>query len=78
MEGHDVIVQIDLLKKELQRLGCGIREDWLGGKECVVCEVRGKRVVFIDLASSPSEVAGALQRVLTEISGRPWENRLAG
>jgi len=70
MEGQDVIVQIDLLKKELQRLGCEIREDWFGGKECAICEIRGKQVIFVDLASSPLEVAASLQKVVEEVRGR--------
>lgn len=70
MEGRDVIVRIDLLKKKLQGLGCEIREDWLGGKDCTVCEVRGKRVVFVDLANPPAELAGSLQRVIDQLIGQ--------
>ncbi len=71
MEGQDIIFQVDAMKKELQNLGCEIREDWLGGKECALCEIRGKRMVFIDLESSPVELATSLARVLAELKTTP-------
>ncbi len=71
MEGQDIIFQVDAMKKELQNLGCEIREDWLGGKECALCEIRGKRIVFIDLESSPVELATSLARVLAELKTTP-------
>lgn len=70
MEGQDILVRVEQLKRELQNMGCEIREDWLGGKECAVCEVRGKRVVFVDLGNPPSELAGSLQRVVDQLNGR--------
>jgi len=74
MEGQDIIVRVEHLKKELQSMGCEIREDWLGGKDCTVCEVRGKRVVFVDLGNSPSELAGSLQRIIDQLQGQ-WQGR---
>lgn len=71
MEGQDIIFQVDAMKKELRDLGCEIREDWLGGKECALCEIRGKRIVFIDLESSPVELATSLARVLAELKTTP-------
>ncbi len=67
MEGQDIIIRVDAMKKELQELGCEIREDWLGGKDCTLCEIRGKRIVFIDLESSPQELSASLARLVAEL-----------
>lgn len=76
MEGQDVLARIEQLKRELQRMGCEIREDWFGGKECAVCELRGRRVVFVDLGNPPSELAGSLQRVIDQLHSQRQEQPL--
>lgn len=49
-----------------ESLGYGIRHEWLGGATGGVCEVHGKRWLFIDLALNPLEqldqVVQALQQ----------------
>lgn len=36
-------------------LGVKFREDWLGGTGGGVCEIKGQRWVFLDLAQGPAE-----------------------
>jgi hypothetical protein len=38
-----------------RRLGYEIREDWLGGNGGGGCILRGKRILFLDLALGPSD-----------------------
>jgi hypothetical protein len=38
-----------------ERLGYEVRQDWLGGTGGGGCEIRGRKVLFIDLALSPAE-----------------------
>jgi len=47
-----------------RRMGYEIREEWLGGSGCSICELRGKTVVFIDAACSPQEQWEQLREVL--------------
>lgn len=51
---------VDLARK----LGYEIREEWLGGAGCSLCELRGKPVVFIDAACSAQEQAEQLREAL--------------
>lgn len=51
---------VELAKK----LGYEIREEWLGGAGCSVCELRGKPFVFIDAACSAQEQAEQLREAL--------------
>ena len=59
---------VELLEQGLtvaERLGYGIRHEWLGGQGCSACEFGGRKWMFIDLAVSTDEqleqVAEALQ-----------------
>ncbi|MDP6466833.1 MAG: hypothetical protein QF918_03795 [Pirellulaceae bacterium] len=59
---------VELLEQVLtvaERLGYGIRYEWLGGQGCTACEFGGRKWMFIDLAVSTAEqleqVAEALQ-----------------
>jgi hypothetical protein len=38
-----------------ESLGYGVRHEWLGGTTGGVCEIAGKRWLFIDLALNPVE-----------------------
>ena len=60
---------VELLEKVLavaERLGYGIRHEWLGGQGCNACEFGGRKWLFVDLAVSASEqleqVAEALRQ----------------
>jgi hypothetical protein len=59
---------VELLEQAVtvaERLGYGIRHEWLGGQGCSACEFGGRKWMFIDLAVSTTEqleqVAEALQ-----------------
>jgi hypothetical protein len=38
-----------------QRLGYEVRQEWLGGKGGGRCELRGRKLLFLDLAQGPAE-----------------------
>ena len=49
---------VELLAQALdvaESLGYGIRHEWLGGATGGVCEIAGKRWLFVDLALNPIE-----------------------
>lgn len=49
---------VDRLEQTLklaEQLGYTIRQEWLGGRGGGPCEIRGQKVLFIDLALSPLE-----------------------
>lgn len=59
---------VELLEQVLtvaERLGYGVRHEWLGGQGCNACEFGGRKWLFVDLAVSAAEqldqVAAALQ-----------------
>ena len=59
---------VELLEQVLtvaERLGYGVRHEWLGGQGCSACECGGRKWIFVDLAASATEqleqVAEALQ-----------------
>ena len=49
---------VELLEQVLsvaERLGYGVRHEWLGGQGCSACEFGGRKWMFVDLAVSASE-----------------------
>lgn len=49
---------VDLLEQALltaERIGIRYRQDWLGGGGGGVCELKGQKWIFLDLAQSPAE-----------------------
>jgi len=38
-----------------ERLGYGVRHEWLGGQGCSACEFGGRKWLFVDLAASTVE-----------------------
>ena len=46
---------LDEAVRVAQRLGYGIRHEWLGGSTGGGCEIAGKKWMFVDLALSPLE-----------------------
>lgn len=51
---HTVEV-LDEAVRVAERLGYGIRHEWLGGSTGGGCEIAGKKWMFVDLALSPLE-----------------------
>jgi hypothetical protein len=55
---------VDLLEEAIaaaEQLGYTVRHEWLGGTGGGACEVKGQRILFLDLAVGPLE---QLQKVL--------------
>jgi hypothetical protein len=60
---------IELLAQALnvaESLGYGIRHEWLGGGTGGVCEIAGKRWLFVDLALNPLEQLDQVATALRE------------
>ncbi len=60
---------VDLLEQSLEqatRLGYRVRREWLGGVGGGACELKGQKILFLDLAQGPLEhleqVREAIQR----------------
>jgi hypothetical protein len=47
-----------------ERLGYVVRQEWLDGNGGGGCELRGRRLLFIDLAASPADQFDLVLRVL--------------
>ncbi len=50
-----------------ERLGYGVRQEWLGGAGGA-CVLRGRKVLFVDLALAPAD---QLAQVLDALGGEP-------
>ncbi len=47
---------VELLEQALalaKRLGYAVRQEWLGGSGGGACEIKGKKLLFLDLAETP-------------------------
>lgn len=49
-----------------QQLGYSVRHEWLGGTGGGLCEVRGRRWIFVDLALSTMEQLDLVTTVLRQ------------
>lgn len=62
---------VELLEQAIalaDRLGWAVRQDWFGGSHAGTCELKGRRFIFIDLATSPRE---QLDQVLEALRSLP-------
>ncbi len=57
-----------------ERFGYVVRQEWLDGNGGGGCELKGRKLLFIDLSMSPDE---QLQMVLTVLRGEPRAGELA-
>jgi hypothetical protein len=57
-----------------ERLGYAVRQEWLEGNGGGGCELRGRKLLFIDLASSPAD---QFEIVLSVLRGDPRASELA-
>lgn len=58
---------VDLLKEALglaEQLGYTVRQEWLDGGSGGPCELRGKKLYFVDLALSPADQLDLLAQTL--------------
>ena len=70
-----IIAQLEQSIEVARQQGYHIRFDWFGGTGGGVCQVNGKKVLFIDLALSPIE---QLERVRSALdNGLPNASRHA-
>lgn len=60
---------LDQAKTAAQMLGYRLREEWLDGSGGGVCEIRGTRYLFVDLALSTSDQLDQLLEALKEDQG---------
>ncbi|GIX02496.1 MAG: hypothetical protein KatS3mg112_1433 [Thermogutta sp.] len=75
MDGTDVLRSLDELRRKLIGKGWAIREEWLNGRGCHMCEIRGQKVVFVDVSLTPREQMVQLQEICSalESCGRSVE-----
>ena len=52
----------------VERLGYQIRQEWLDGHSGGRCEIHGRKVLFLDLSTSPHE---QMEIVLHILNGEP-------
>lgn len=71
MDGRDLLSQVAFLKRLLNQAGCEVREEWLSGRGCALCEFRGRKVVFVDPSLTPQEqlqdLVGITRQLLYEV-----------
>ena len=73
---------VELLSHALnlvERLGYRVRQEWLGGGGGGGCELKGRKVLFLDLALGPADqleqVLGTLRRE-PDAAGMPMPHQL--
>jgi len=69
----DAATQVEAVVDLLGRLGIEVRKERLGGAGGSLCEIRGRRVVFIDLEA---DLATTLDRCLTALAALPEVDEL--
>ncbi len=67
MDGSDVLRSLDELRRELIGKGWAIREEWLNGRGCPMCEIRGQKVVFVDISLTPREQMAQLREICSAL-----------
>ena len=67
-----IITQLEQSIESARHPGYDIRFDWFGGTGGGICQVNGKKVLFIDLALSPVE---QLERVRLALGSDPSTGR---
>jgi hypothetical protein len=59
---------LDQALKTAERLGYGIRQEWLGGTGGGACSFSGRKWIFVDLALNPVEQLDQVIKALKEDS----------
>ena len=67
-----IITQLEQSIESARHQGYDVRFDWFGGTGGGICQVNGKKVLFIDLALSPVE---QLERVRLALGSDPSTGR---
>jgi len=73
---------VELLEQAIdlaRRLGYQIREEWLGGSGGGGCELKGKKILFLDLALGPEDQLEQIVETLRlepQATGMPMAHQL--
>ena len=62
---------VEMLREAIElaiQLGYAIRQEWLGGSGGGACEVRGRKILFLDVAATPID---QLEQVLDALRAEP-------
>jgi hypothetical protein len=62
---------VELLRQALdaaRQVGYTVRQEWLGGSSGGACQLKGRKLLFLDVAGGPAE---QLEQVLTALHGDP-------
>jgi hypothetical protein len=65
-QDENVLQRLARLTRIARQQGFEIRGEPLGGNGCTWCEIRGRRVLFLDLAQPAAEQAIAIREILAE------------
>ncbi|RMG01615.1 MAG: hypothetical protein D6741_04995 [Planctomycetota bacterium] len=71
------VERIRFLLDAAKEQGWVVREEWLSGAGCSVCELRGARVLFVDLSLPTSEVLSQLEEICRDAAVVPMGNAVA-
>lgn len=63
---ENVLQRLDRMAKIARRNGFEIRGEPLGGAGSTWCEIRGKRILFLDISQPAAEQALAIREILEE------------
>lgn len=63
--------------RSLRRLGYQVRQEWLGGEGSGACELRGRKLLFLDLAQSSDDQLEAAEAALREAAAQMPARRAA-
>lgn len=67
-EGENVLQRLDRMTRIARNHGFEIRGESLGGGGSTWCEIRGRRVLFLDLSQPAAEQVLAIREILEETS----------
>lgn len=64
----DIDAKLDALRSLFERLEIDVRQERLGGDGGGLCQVRGRRIVFVDMDADP---ATRLERAIQALAALP-------
>lgn len=60
------VERLEQALRKLRRQGYEVRQEWLGGQGSAACVLRGRKLLFLDLAQSTDEQIDAVEEALRE------------
>ena len=67
--GMHTVELFEEVLKVANRLGYGVRHEWLGGQGCSACEFGGRKWLFVDLAVPTAEQLDQIAEALRSDPG---------